>query len=168
MTSCSRAALACGLVVVAVAATSAVAAAVATDDTPSREGPEGFTIELPALDDQLGTRPLTQLADPKVDIESAGPLIVASSVSGTVNDSEAPYTLDILDSRSSVDEIVKLDGLEPLTDTTNWAVFRHPEGATTEIVGKVDGVLFSLIVGEELTAKEAATLVASLGVEESK
>jgi hypothetical protein len=168
MTSRARIALACSLAVVAVAATSAVAAAVATDDAPTREGPEQFTIEVPALDDQLGTKPLTQRADPKVDIDSAGPLIVASSVSGRVDGGDAPYTLDVLDGRSSLNEIVKIDGLEPLTETTHWAVFRDPGGVATEIVGEADGVLFSLIVGDELSAKEAAAIVASLSVEESK
>lgn len=167
MSKIRRRILPVGSFVVAVVAATSVAASAITSE-PSASGAERLTIEAPALDDELGSKPLTERAGSEVDVDTAAPLVIASSVSGRIDGGETPYTLDVLDSRSSIEEIVKLDSLEPLTDTAHWAVFRNSRGSATEIVGEADGVLISLIIGDELSAEEASALIAGLHVEESK
>lgn len=163
-----RAALAITLVVGSVAATATATAGVGAERAAVPEVPLDFTIEAPSFDEQLGSKPLTSRAGSGVDIESSGPLIIASSITGRLKGSDAAYTFEVLDSRSSIDEIVKIDSLEPLNDSTYWATFSDKRVSATQIVGDVDGVLFSLIVEGELTAREAEALVADMSVEETK
>lgn len=168
MQSRKRVVLGCAFIATIVTTTAAVAAAVTSDTTPSTVKSDQVTINAPSLDDDLRLRQFSQTANAEVDLVSVGPLVIASTASGKVDGTQTPYTLDVLDGRSSLEEIVKLDSLEPLTDSAYWAVFSDPRGSATEIVGDVNGVLYSLVVSEELTAARAASLVSDLQVEGSK
>ena len=83
---------------------------------------------------------------------------LASSISGKVPGSRMTYTLDILDSAADLNWIIDADGLDPSPAGHHVGHL----GDATEIVGKKDGVKFSLVLDKAVTVSQADALVDGL------
>lgn len=160
------AAVTCGVLL-----TTGVAAAVLTQDDGSVV-PDAAMVRLyaPGLDDSIDSVEMaTNNAASDADLESLLPFVTASSVSGTVDGSpDRAYTLDVLDPRSQIDEIVAIDSLKPLSEGIYWGVFEDPRQSVTEVVGEIGGVKIAVVVSGVLSAEEAEAFVGTISVGGSK